>query len=150
MVSTKSCWKIPVYLGTLSMCACVCVCLKAELEMSRRDQVLAVLAVSLSNLREVAISTKVWSLVGILRKRKNICFSLPSNNLPKKLLGCGVSTPVLVFCLMCTINSELTYIPICNYWVRRGGYPLVFSGRVRHPLDSRKLFVQWAVKYYFR
>ena len=28
---------------------------------------------------------------------------------PKKLLGCGLWTPRTLFCLICTINSELTY-----------------------------------------
>ena len=31
---------------------------------------------------------------------------------PKKLLGSGVSTPYTLFCLICTINSELMYSPI--------------------------------------
>jgi len=31
---------------------------------------------------------------------------------PKKLLGGGFSTPYTRFCLICTINSELTHFPI--------------------------------------
>jgi len=33
---------------------------------------------------------------------------------PKKLLGGGISTPYTLFCLICTINSELTYFPMCT------------------------------------
>jgi hypothetical protein len=33
---------------------------------------------------------------------------------PKKLLGGGISTPYTLSCLICTINSELTYFPMCT------------------------------------
>ena len=34
---------------------------------------------------------------------------------PKKLLGSGVSTPHTLFCLICTIHSELKYFPIFTH-----------------------------------
>ena len=62
---------------------------------------------------------------------------------PKNLLGSGFSTPYTPFCLICTMSSELTCIShVHPFWVSRGWYPLGFSGRVRHPLDSKKLFVR--------
>ena len=33
---------------------------------------------------------------------------------PKKLLECGVCTPVPILCLVCTMNSKLMSISICN------------------------------------
>ena len=61
---------------------------------------------------------------------------------PKKLLGSGFSTPCTVFCLICTINSELTSCLIFTHPSELGLISADFSGRVRHPLDSRKLFVR--------
>ena len=61
---------------------------------------------------------------------------------PKRLLGSGFSTPCTAFCLICTINSELTSCLICTHLSELGLISADFSGRVRHPLDSRKLFVR--------
>jgi len=62
---------------------------------------------------------------------------------PKKLFRCGVSTPVPPVCLMCTTNSNLKCMSILyhNEWavVDIRWFPV---DGVRHPLDSRKLFVR--------
>jgi len=47
------------------------------------------------------------------------------------------------FCLIYITTSERKYIFDFYHWGdSRGRHPLVSSGRVRHPLDSKKLFVQ--------
>jgi len=64
-------------------------------------------------------------------------------NPPKKLLGSGFLTPYTPLCLICTISYELTCIShLYPFWVSRGWYPPVFSGRVRHPLDAKKILVR--------
>jgi len=55
----------------------------------------------------------------LLQKRPIILRSLlivatPYDIPPKKLLSSGVSTPYAAFCLICTMNSELTYFPMCT------------------------------------
>jgi len=46
------------------------------------------------------------------QESKSRTFIKPS----KKLIECGVSTPVLPFCLMCTTNPELKYIfDLCHH-----------------------------------
>jgi len=57
-------------------------------------------------------------------------------------LGCGFSTPYTLFCLICTISSEQNWWFFQSILVSQGWYLLIFSGRVRHPLDSNKLFVR--------
>ena len=59
---------------------------------------------------------------------------------PKSFLDACFLPRYLSFC---TIYSGLTSIPdLYNQWVGLGLYTLVSSGRVRHPLDSKKLFVR--------
>ena len=67
----------------------------------------------------------------------------PRVNPPKRLLESGFSTPYTLYCLICPITSSVNSITLrlSPIWVSCGRYPLVFSGRVRHPLDSKKLFV---------
>jgi len=69
----------------------------------------------------------------------------PMTTVPlKKLVGSVFSNPYTLFCLICTINSELNYfLDLHHEWMSRGRYLLVSSGWVRHPLDSKKLFVRW-------
>ena len=54
--------------------------------------------------------------------------------------ACGLSTPVSAISLICTISSELTYFRNLRH---SSSYPLVFSGRVQHPLDSKKVFARY-------
>ena len=61
---------------------------------------------------------------------------------PNKLRGSGFSTPYTHWCLICTISSELKCISDLPIWVSRCCSPLLFSWRVRHPLDSTQLFVR--------
>jgi len=57
-------------------------------------------------------------------------------------LGSGVANPYTLFCSICTINSELNYFPdLYHSLTSRGRYALDFSGRGRHPLDSKKVCV---------
>jgi len=71
-------------------------------------------------------------------------------NPPKKLFGCGVSTPYTLLCLICTISSKLNFFLILTHLSELGLISAGFSGRVRHPLDSKKLFVQlWALSKNF-
>ena len=39
------------------------------------------------------------------------------------------------------------YLGFVPQWVSRGRYPLVSSGPVRHPLDSKTLFVTWLIRF---
>jgi len=58
-----------------------------------------------------------------------------------RILESGSSTPYTLFSLMCTSISKLCFPDYYHWHVRRGRYVLVCSGRVRHPLDSKKLLV---------
>ena len=63
---------------------------------------------------------------------------------PKELLGGGVPTPHTLFCLICTINSELMYCSSCTTNERAGVDICWFPvDGVRHPLNSKKLFVRY-------
>jgi len=50
-----------------------------------------------------------------------------------------------LFCLICTINSELMYFPIFTHLSELVSTSAGFSGRVQHPLDSKKVFVRYTV-----
>ena len=48
------------------------------------------------------------------RSHPNAVMFLSQSLPPKKLVRGGFPTPHTLFCLICTINSELTYFPICT------------------------------------
>jgi len=67
-----------------------------------------------------------------------ILFCIPH----QQLLGCEVSTLVPFFCLNCTTDSELKFIfDLYHQRVSRGRHLLVSSGRIWHPMHSKKFFV---------
>jgi len=61
---------------------------------------------------------------------------------PKKLVVCGFSTPCTLFCLICTINSELHHFLIFTNLSEQGSISADFQWKVRHPLISKKLLVR--------
>jgi len=62
--------------------------------------------------------------------------------LRKKLLASAFSNPYTPVCSICTVSRSKVHFSFVPIWVSRGWYPLVFSGQVRHPLDSKQLFVR--------
>jgi len=61
---------------------------------------------------------------------------------PRSFLNAGFRPHIhsFVWCVKFTPNWITFRSPLI--WVSRDWYPLVFSGRVRHPLDSKKFFVR--------
>jgi len=56
-----------------------------------------------------------WFVNGVIYAKSHTCmftYDTQHKTKPKKLLGCGVSTPYILLCLICTITSELMYCPI--------------------------------------
>jgi len=66
------------------------------------------------------------------------------SKLPETLLGDGFSTPMPLFCLICTITSNKT----CTLdYYQKTNFEFAgvdSSGRVRHPPYSKKFFVRRA------
>jgi len=77
-------------------------------------------------------------------QKKKTYSCIPSHGAipPKKILGCGFSTPYTLFGLICTINSELNHFPSKSNVSDLGSISASLSGRVRYPLDSKRIFVQ--------
>ena len=106
-------------------CACVCVCVCVLLQTPRAllqtprallqthtCTCMGWLHVAGSFKLQVSFATEPYKRDNILQKRPIILWSLlivatPSRSSPKKPLECGVSTPFTLFCLLCTISSEL-------------------------------------------
>jgi len=64
------------------------------------------------------------------------------NNTPNALLRDGFSTPMPLFCLICTIISNKTFILDLYQKTNFEWAGIDTSGRVRHPPFSKKLFVR--------
>jgi len=88
--------------------------------------------------------TSSWRIVSqspswrVMTRQKKLDSFIP----PTNYFGCGFSAPYTLFCLICDMNSKYTTFQFPPIWVSRGRYPLVFSGQVRYPLGSKKLFVR--------
>ena len=59
---------------------------------------------------------------------------------PKKLLGSGFSTPYILFCLICTSNSELKYFPICAHLSELGSISTGFQWMGSTPAGFQEAF----------
>jgi len=104
----------------LRVCVCVCVCVSVcvcACELSVMCPPLLCVCVKAAGSEDIRID-----------------ILLP----PKKLFGFGFSTPLPVCYLICAIESELMSPSLYHEHVSRDQleYGLVFSGRVRHLLDS--------------
>ena len=63
---------------------------------------------------------------------------------PKKFLGSGVSTLRTVFCLICTINSELTYFLIFTHLSEPGLISAGFQWTGSTPAGFQEVFVRYS------
>ena len=62
---------------------------------------------------------------------------------PKKLLGGGFGPIYTFFVRLVTLNLHKIIFRISPIWVCWGRYPLVFSGRIRHPKEFEEGFVRY-------
>jgi len=59
---------------------------------------------------------------------------------PRMLLGCRVSTPFTLFCLICTISSELKYFLISTHLSEQGSITAGFQWTGSTPAGCQEAF----------